>query len=265
MFKLRDLVQPVTLEQAFELLTSKKSNTVLGGCAFLKLGGKRITTAIDISKLGLDFINDQPELIEIGAMATLRDLEISRVLMEYFNGVIPQAVGNVVGVQFRNTVTAGGSVFSKYGFSDLLTALLALDTEVELYKGGHMSLTGFLDRPYEKDILTKIMIKKNARQAAYQSLRNSAADYPVLNVAVSCLDGHWLIAVGARPLKAKLARQAAGILTGNELSRENIELAARTAARELSFGTNARGTAEYRRALCEVLVKRAVAEVGKQC
>ncbi|WP_338013823.1 hypothetical protein [Desulforamulus profundi] len=33
------------------------------------------------------------------------------------------------------------------------------------------------------------------------------------------------------------------------------------AVEELSFGSNIRGTAEYRKAMCKVLVKRAITEV----
>ncbi len=32
-------------------------------------------------------------------------------------------------------------LYGRYGFSDVLTALLVLDTEVELYKAGRISLT----------------------------------------------------------------------------------------------------------------------------
>ena len=49
-------------------------------------------------------------------MTTLRDLEVSPILNKYFNGVIGNCVKDIIGVQFRNVVTVGASVFSKYGF-----------------------------------------------------------------------------------------------------------------------------------------------------
>lgn len=179
MFTLIELVQPETIDEAYEILMEKRNNTILGGCAFLRLGSSRIGAGIELSKLNLDYITEHDHEIEIGAMTTFRDLETSKLLQEYFNGVIPKAVSHIIGVQFRNVVTVGASVFSKYGFSDLLTALLALDTEVELYKGGRMSLLQFLEKPYEKDLLTKIWIKKNQGQAVYQNMRNSASDFPI--------------------------------------------------------------------------------------
>lgn len=264
MFTILDLVQPDTLEDAYKTLIKRKSNTILGGCAFLKMGSKRIGTAIDLSKLNLNFIQDRDGYIETGAMATLRDIETNPVFNQYFSGVLPKSISNIIGVQFRNVATVGASVFAKYGFSDLLTALLVLDTEVELYTGGRIPLDKFLDKPYEKDILTRILIPENGRKAAYQSLRNSASDYPILNVAVSNINNEWLIAVGARPLRAQIARKASAILSQGTLDAENIEAAAEMAAEELTFGTNTRGTAEYRKAVCKVLVKRAITEV-RQC
>lgn len=230
---------------------------------------------IDLSKLNLDQINEQEGYIEIGAMATFRDLETNPLLKEAFNGIIPKAVGNIIGVQFRNGVTVGGSVFSKYGFSDLIPALLALDTEVELYKAGRIPLDEFLKRPYEKDLLTRIRIRKEARSASYQNLRISSSDFPVLTVAVSCAEETWKIVVGARPRAAQLAlkasEQLSRVLSGakakekSEAKDEGLDTALSPVVdqvvEELSFGTNARGSAEYRKAICKVLVKRGITEV----
>ncbi|ODA39896.1 FAD binding domain-containing protein [Desulfosporosinus sp. BG] len=261
MFTLVDLVQPDNLAEAYQILSDKRNNTILGGCAFLKMGSKRIGTAIDLTNLNLSYIREQASFIEIGAMTSLREIETHTQLREYFNGVLPKSVHNIIGVQFRNGVTVGASVYSKYGFSDLITALLALDTEVELYKGGRMPLVDFLNKPHEKDILVKVWIKKNNRKAAYLNLRKSASDYAVINVAVSMLENQWTIVVGARPSKAAIAVRASAALSKGKLSVEEIEGAAQKASEELSFGTNTRGTSEYRKVLCQVLVKRGIMEV----
>ncbi|VBB09728.1 Hypothetical protein LUCI_5026 [Lucifera butyrica] len=262
MFTIKDLVQPDTMDAAYRLLVDGPNNTVLGGCAFLRIGSKQIDTAIDLSKLNLDTIREQADYIEVGAMATFRMVETHPGLRQNFNGLLPKAVGNIIGVQFRNVVTVGASVYAKYGFSDLITALLALDTDVELYKAGRMPLAEFLDRPYSKDILVRIFIKKDGRRASYQHLRNSASDYPILNVAVAHGNGRWTVVAGARPLRAKIAGQASEQLSASAgAGSPDIDGIAATAAAELDFGSNLRGTGEYRRAMCQVLVKRAIEEV----
>jgi CO/xanthine dehydrogenase FAD-binding subunit len=262
MFTVIDLIQPETLEEAYSILTSKKNNTVLGGCAFLRMGSKRIGTAVELSKLNLNYISDDEKYIEIGASTSLRELETNILTKTYFNGVLGQAIRDIIGVQFRNVVTIGATVFSKYGFSDLITALLALDTEVELYKGGRMSLEEFLARPYEKDILVKVFIKKSERKAIYDSFRNSSTDYPILNVTVSKLESDWKITVGARPSTARIAAKASQLLCEGEFSEALAEKASSIAAEELNFGSNMRGSSEYRKALCKVLVKRTIMEVS---
>ena len=263
MFTLLTVAQPDTLEAAYKVLKEKKSNAVLGGCAYLRLGSQKINTGVDLSKLGLRYIKDSASSIEIGAMTGLRDIETNVALNNYADGLLPKAAANIIGVQFRNVVTVGASVFMRYGFSDVITALLALDTEVELVKGGQMTLAAFLDTPRSKDILTKIVINKTKGHAAYQSLRNSASDYPLLTVAVSQLDGEWKIAVGARPTRAKLAMQAATLLgqAGNDMTAVIVEQAVQAAVGELSFGDNRRASAAYRQVVAETLIKRAVAEV----
>ncbi|AET66499.1 aerobic-type carbon monoxide dehydrogenase, middle subunit CoxM/CutM-like protein [Desulfosporosinus orientis DSM 765] len=261
MFTMLNLVQPDTLEEAYHILTEKRNNTILGGCAFLKMGKKRINTGIDLSRLKLNDIREQNGYIEIGAMSSLRDVETHSLLKEHFNGVLPQSVRDIIGVQFRNGVTVGASVYSRYGFSDLLTALLTLGTEVELYKAGRMPLMDFLAKPIEKDFMVKLWLKKAKYQASFLSFRNSASDYSVINVAVSRLDNQWKIAVGSRPSKAALAFNAARRLSQDVPTIDVIEEAALITSEELSFGTNSRGTAAYRKALCRVLVKRGIMEV----
>jgi len=258
LFTLLDLVQPETIDDAYKILMARRNNAVLGGCAFLRLGSSRIGTGIELSKLDLNYIIEQQEHIEIGAMTTFRDIETSVVLQEYFNGILPTAVSNIIGVQFRNVVTVGASVYAKYGFSDLITALLALDTEVQLYKAGRMPLAEFLARPYKKDLLTKIFIKKNNRGASYQHLRSSASDFPIVNVAVSKLENDWLIVAGAMPSRAKIALHASTQLAKGNI---NIDEIATMAVEEFMFGTNARGTAQYRKAMCKVLITRGIKEV----
>lgn len=263
MFTLLEFFQPETLEDAYNKLVARKTNTILGGCAFLKMGSKRIGTGIDLSKLNLNYINETDNYIEIGASTTFRDIETNETLNSYFNGVLKEAVKDIIGVQFRNMVTVGASVYSKYGFSDFITALLALDTEVELYKGGRLSLQDFLIKPYEKDILTKIYIKKNERKASYKSLRNSKSDYPILNVTVSKLNDDFKIVVGARPATAKISIDASKFLSKEGFSEASLNKALDIMSSELIFGTNMRATYEYRQAISKVLVKRAIMEVIK--
>jgi CO/xanthine dehydrogenase FAD-binding subunit len=261
MFTVLNVVQPENMEEAYNVLMEKRNNSILGGCAFLRLGSQRIGTAVDLSRLNLDTIKEQEDVLEIGAATTFREIETNPLINQYFNRVLPEAVRNIIGVQFRNTVMVGASVYSRYGFSDLLTALLSLDVEVELYNGGRLSLEAFLAKPYEKDFLMKIYIKKNNRKAAYQNIRSSVSDYPVLNVAVSKLNHQWKIVVGARPQRAAIAVKASEELSRVELNSRNIEDIATLASQEIIFGTNTRGTAAYREAMCKVLVKRAILEV----
>lgn len=263
LFTLLTVAQPETLEAAYTILKEKRSNAVLGGCAYLRMGSQKIHTGVDLSKLGLKYIKEQDTCVEIGAMTSFRDVETNVALHNYAGGVLSAAVSGIIGVQFRNVVTVGASVFMRYGFSDFLTALLALDAEVELVKGGRMKLAAFLDTPRSKDILTKIIVQKTPGQASYQAFRNSAGDYPLVTVAVSCLNGEWKIVVGARPTRAKLAVQAAGLLNnaGTAVTTEVVEQAAQIAVEELPFGSNMRASAAYRQALAQTLIKRAIAEV----
>ncbi|MCC5912432.1 MAG: FAD binding domain-containing protein [Clostridiaceae bacterium] len=261
MFAIKNYRTPNTLEEAYKLLNEKKANTILGGCGFLRMSNKTIATAIDLSQLMLNYITEDADYIEIGGMTSFRDVEVSPLLNQYFDGILPKAVGEILGVQFRNVVTVGGTVYSRYGFSDFITALLALDTYVVLYKGGKMPLEEFLIKGSKKDILVKIVIGKKNKRATFHSIRNSQGDYSILNVAVSKKDNIFKIVVGARPARAMMAQEASKFLTEGEINEKAIEEACIMASKELTFGSNMRGSKAYREALCKALVKRGLMEV----
>lgn len=261
MITIQDYIFPKSIEEAYEILNKRRSNTIIGGSAFLRMGSKEIGTAIDLSNLHLNYISEMDETIEIGGMTTFREIETNSILLKYFDGILSESVKNIVGVQLRNIVTVGATVYSRYGFSDFITALLSLDADVVLYHGGKISLEEFLENGSKKDILVKIIIPKTDRKASFQMMRNSKSDYGILNVSVSNYDKDWKVVVGARPRRAKVAKNASKYLSGSKVEIEDIEYAAILAVNELNFGSNMRGSKQYREAICKVLVKRAIMEV----
>lgn len=257
---INEYFRPESIDEAYEILQTHNA-AVIGGGAFLNLSEKNIESAVDLSKLGLDYVVEKDGQIEIGAMATLRSIETSSVIKQNFSGVLAKAASSIMGVQLRNTATIGGAVYGRYGFSDILTPLLAIDASIELYKGGKMSLEEFMEAKVSKDILLKVTIKQEEVKASYLSVRNTSTDFPVLNAAATFNSGKFRICVGARPLKAKTASETMMFINNVEANEENAALAGEVAAMELQFGSDIRASAEYRKELCKVLVKRCILEV----
>lgn len=257
MFGLKEYRFADSLEQADKLLHHDKSNTILGGLLWMRMGRKNYHTGIDLSKLGLDQIVETRDKVEIGCMTTLRQIETSRLLKDCFGNILTNSVSHIVGVQFRNSATIGGSVFSRFSFSDILTALLALDTRVHLYRGGTLPLETFMTLPPKKDILIKLSLKKKTWKTSYQSHRMTATDFPVLAAGISLCEGQWKICLGSRPARATLAKKTAALLPEKPDDKQ-IQAACHQVVEELTFGSNQRGTREYRQILAKILVKRGI-------
>lgn len=186
MMTIREYKQAESLEEAWQL-NQKKANRVLGGMIWLKMENINVGTAIDLSGLGLDTIEETEDGFSIGAMVTLRQLEEHTGLAAYTRGAVKEALRHIVGVQLRNLATVGGSIYSRFGFSDVLTLFMAMDCSVELYKGGIISLQEYAERPYDRDILVRLIVKKEEAEFFYQSVRNSQTDIPVLTCAAARL------------------------------------------------------------------------------
>ncbi len=259
MFTIKNYVVVKDLEEAF-ILNQKKSNKILGGMMWLRMGSRNIQTAIDLSGLGLDKIEQTEDAFEIGCMVTLRDLECEEALNNYFDGAIKKSVKHIVGIQFRNSATIGGSIYGRYGFSDILTCLLALDTYVELYKGGVVPLAQYACMTPDNDILVKIIIKKDRRQVSYLTHRRTATDFPVIACAVTQMDGKWNVILGARPQKAKVLLDKENILSQKPSEQEITNFIAYM-NEKMDFDSNMRASGEYRRHLAGVLIRRGINEI----
>ena len=257
---IQNYVQVQSLEEAWQL-NQKKRNRILGGMLWLRLGNGSIDTAIDLCKLGLNTIEENEEQFAIGAMVTLRDLEQHEGLNRYSGNAVTNAVKSIVGVQFRNMATVGGSLWGRFGFSDVLTVFLAMDAYVELYKGGIIPLEQFAKMKADNDIFVRLIIKKTPCKVVYTSMRNQSTDFPVLACAVSLVNGEYRAAVGARPSRARIWRDEKGLLSDG-ITAERAKAFAAFVAENAPTEGNVRGSAAYRTHLIEVLTERAVKELG---
>lgn len=259
MFTFANFFPASTIEEAYAELMKNRKNVLLGGTSYLRMGNTNYNTAVDISNVtDIDKITEKEDSFEIGAMVSFRQLETDKNLYQWFP-VISTAISDIVGVQLRNNVRIGATVFTKHGFSDLITALLSLDTYVVLHKGGELKLEDFLkEKETRRDILVKVIIKKEKLKTSFQCVRKSKADYSVLNMAVSRDEaGNMRVAVGSRPSRAVLAHKTMEFLKDNFDEKQAGEIL----QREIVFGSNMRGTKEYRELLGAALLAKALKEV----
>lgn len=253
---------PQSVEAAYQLLNENSSSLIIGGGVFLRLGSREVDLAVDLSRAGIDFIEEKDDTIEIGAMATLRSVETSPVIRKYYGDLFTKTLKHIVAVQLRNIATVGGSVFGRYGFSDILTTLMVLDCNVVFHKSGEMSLADFMAGKRPKgDILTKIILRKEVTKASFQTMRNTQNDFPMLNVAAAMVDGVVTVSVGARPAVTEVSAAANALLAGGNITEELALKAGEAAAEELKFSDDVRASGEYRQMITPVLVKRAIMEV----
>ena len=282
MLEIAKYVRAESLEEAYDM-NQKKGNVILGGMLWLKLQNRRVNTAIDLSGLSLDKIEeipkDAPEVTtvngapgmpdrireaadgrggyRIGAMATLRQLEKHEGLNRLTEGAIKDCVRDIVGVQFRNLATVGGSLFGRFGFSDVLTLFMAAGAKLELYHGGIVTVEEFARMPFDRDILTHVIFPGKEQRIAWQSFRNARTDFSVLNCCVSLEEKETRCCVGARPMKAVCLRDEQGILKDG-ITKESARAFGRYVKENVKTGSNLRGSGEYRSMLAETLAKRAL-------
>ena len=115
MLKIKEYVKVKDLEEAYLLNQKRTACAWRDGMA--EMGNRNVSTAIDLSGLGLDTIEETEEEFRIGAMTSLHALETHKGLEAYTKDAMKESLRHIVGVQFRNCATVGGSIFGRYGFS----------------------------------------------------------------------------------------------------------------------------------------------------
>lgn len=260
MLTIQEYVKAESLEQAYEL-NQKKTNRVIGGMLWMKMSPLNIRMAIDLSGLGLDQIEETPEEFRIGCMVTLRQLEMHPGLAAYTHGSMKESLRHIVGVQFRNLATVGGSIYGRFGFSDVLTEFMALGAEVEMFQAGRMPLEKFAGLGYDKDILVRLILKKVPQDSVYLSMRNTQTDFPVLTCALTRREGTAGVCIGARPGRAVAVYDTASLLKDGVTDASAREFA-RYVSEQVVTGSNKRAQAGYRTHLVKVLTRRACEKLG---
>lgn len=231
---------------------------------------------IDLERLKeLQGIRRKPDGLSIGAMTTFYTLLSSPEVTETIP-VLAQAAEKVSSTAIRNLGTIGGNICHNELGADLPPALLTLNGEVELRsrrRSRKVPLVEFFRDFFETalepdEILCRVEIPKLPARARGVYLKHaiSPEDLAMVGVAVTVIpDGKRergveevriaLGGVAAVPFRAKKAEAA---LKGSVIDEQSLREAGELAAAEAEPMTDPHATADYRRKMIKVFVRRAI-------
>lgn len=288
MLNVKEYHRPHGLMEAIELLKRKDTKTVaLGGGTWLVGEGPRdVEAVVDIANLGLNkIVAENPQVVRIGAAVTHQTLvENALVGKDAPNAlhVIGQTAEAMSGLNIRNRATIAGAIVTADASSPLVTALLACDAEVVVAgaKDGAkeaqnpldfwkvLPLAGFLS--YRQQVLNEGTLITEVRvpapshdtRSSYARVARTPKDYPIVCAAASFalkdgIAGNMRVAVGGvAPTPVRLSRLEFGVEKKKLADWFESELDA--AMQEINPQGDWLGSAEYRKEMARVLVKRAV-------
>jgi carbon-monoxide dehydrogenase medium subunit len=263
-------------------LRGKKTQVLAGGTDLipsLRARTKAADYVVDLGGAGLDRVVFEKEQVRIGALVTFaklcRHAEIRARLP-----VIVEAAEKIGAVQTRTLATIGGNLCEGVPSNDSAPSLLVLDAKFRLQAKGKervVAAESFFLGPrrtvLEKgEIMTEIIVPlQNEFRATFLRFgRRKALTLAVASAAagLALREGRRIaqarIALGAVapiPIRAHKAEQ---ILEGQKVTPELLAEAAAMAATEISPISDLRGSAEYRRKISAVLVRRALENITGQ-
>jgi CO/xanthine dehydrogenase FAD-binding subunit len=280
-----DVVRPRSFGEALGLLKGNQDGEMkvfAGGTDLIpKLKGRLIKTPrclIDLKTIpGLDYVQEDGDGgLKIGSLASISSVAGSPLVRRKFH-ILAQAAGSIASTQIQNRGTVAGNICNAVPSADSAPALLCLNARAlcasnsrertipmdEFYQGPNLTVLG------EDELLKEIQIPglpENARGVYIKLSPRSRMDLAVVGVAAVVVREKDVlkevrIGLGAVAPTPMRAREAEAGLRGVAITDESLDKAAKTASEEARPIDDHRASAEYRRMMVEVLVKRAV----RQC
>jgi carbon-monoxide dehydrogenase medium subunit len=251
---------PVPVTGAFHLISSKL---------------RAATCLVDISAVDLNYVKVEGRKLSIGGAATFQQIVVSKELNEALNGLLLKAAQAYSTRIQRNTTTLQDVLFGYATFFDLLTALLALDTQVTVQgkQKRIVPLASFFSKESRailsnSEIAVDFSAKLPSGNAGASLQRVALTDgdaVAILNVVAilkmtgkKCSEAR--IAVGGglpAPVRLTALEQE---LAAKPLDAALVESVSAKAADLIHPVSDIRGSAQYRKQICSVLVRRALAE-----
>jgi carbon-monoxide dehydrogenase medium subunit len=266
-----DYVRAGSADEAVSLLAQHGDDAKLlaGGHSLLPLMKLRLATPgvlVDVGRVAeLSYVRDAGDEIAVGALTRHRDVEVSDALRADC-GILSHVAGMVGDPQVRHRGTIGGSIAHGDPASDLPAVVLALGgTLVAQGPSGQREIAasdffrGFLETALAPDeLLTEIRVPKLAGGWSYQKFNRRAQDWAIVGAAAARVNGGTnvaLVNMAATPVRATSVEQA---LAGGA----SVADAAASADEGTEPSADLNASADYRRHLARVLVRRALDEVG---
>ncbi|MFH1724849.1 MAG: FAD binding domain-containing protein [Elusimicrobiota bacterium] len=279
--KFSDFRIPERLEDAGAILKElgESAYLVAGGTSLVFQKGKGSRTAVDISRLGLEGIAEDPDGFSIGSGTRIADLAEFRA-----EGWVLDRVARLFSTQqVRNISTLGGNLARIFRWNDFPVALLALDCAMTVKGDDERVIDGaeYLSSPphrFFKDgaILTSVRVGRLPGGAGfgYRKEVRTAADFSAATAAAAVeLDGNKIkrvrAAVGAALPFPRRLEKVEKLLTGRAVRRKALgEDAFLKEVAEGAAGIEWRGqwglSDEYAGRLAVVTVRDAIADAAAE-
>ena len=275
-----EIHQPSTVAEAAQMRThfGEQASLYAGGTELLlamKHDVLRYKHLIDVKVIPeLDAIELRDGMIRIGAAATHRSIERSALLRSRLP-VFTDMESLVANVRVRNTGTLGGNLCFAEPHSDPATLLLVLGASVAVegpQRRREIPMHDFFIGPYETrlaptEVMTGIQIPVAAGEWRSAYVKFQVHERPMLGLALSLEttdNGETFsrarVAVGCVSPCPRRSAAAENLLTGtrSEIER-NLPLAAEALAEAADVIDDQQGSAEYKRHLIQVFLRRAFA------
>ncbi len=278
------LHRPSSLDDVADLLVEHRGDSALyaGGTELLLLlkeGFLRVRNVIDVKRLpGLREIAVEDGSVAIGATATHLMVQRSAVLRAACP-LVPAVAEHVANVRVRNVGTVGGNLAFADPHSDLATLFLTLDGSVRLWRRGQereVSLAEFVRGPYETareedEILTSVRVRPWPAGTVATYVKFGMYERPTLGIALALTldtrtravaDARVAVGcIGPRPQRLTAMEEAArGRSVADVLA--DAEHLATMAAESVAPVDDLHGSADYKRDMTRVFVRRALEIAG---
>ncbi len=274
-----DYYQPESLKEAYGLMEklNGEARFIAGGTDVIvriKQGALHPDALISLRRISALKGLGNEDGLSMGSMTLFRDIERDPAIARDYPA-LGEAASVLANPQVRNVATIGGNLCNAAPSADAAPPLMVLEATLTIEGPGgqrEVSIEDFFRGPGETclehtEVVTRITIPKKRKGTgmAFLKIGRVAQDIAIANAAALIVVENGVcrkcrLSAGAvAPVPLRLKR-IEGIVEGRKIEPDLLDRVAEMVQEDVSPITDVRSTAQYRKTVSGILVKRAIKE-----
>ncbi len=270
-YSIKNFYKPRNTEEALNYFQNNPNKSIFlgGGTSLAKNNLSRFDTIIDVKSNLPESIEANNDYFIISGSTNLQAILENKDLNTQYEDFFKKYFGLIGNWQIRNMSTLAGSIASRVGWSDVISLLLLLETELEIVNNNDskwIKLEELNKGLIKGDLIKNVKINKSKPNCGYKRFSRTEFDIALINcgVALSVNDNKIKdikVVFGSTPITGKRYLNIENQMIDKDIY-EVIEIVPELIEKHFDAKSSPFISKEYRYELAKIYLRRLLEELS---